>query len=283
MGTDYNKYHKSRSSNMKRITTLIAASLAIASCTSVQTKTLVLYYSQTGTTRAVAEAIASQTGADMVPFDITEPYTGDFNETIARCMKERTENVVPELATLDINLDNYDVIFLGYPIWFGTYAPPVEALLKNVDFTGKTIVPFCTFGSGGLQSSTADLKAALPEATVLEGYGVRTARVDQAPKELSRFLAVAGFTEGSYEQYPEFSEQETVNEEEAAIFNEACSGYQFPLGTPVTCGSRNTEEGTEYLFKAESIGMDGSKSTSDVYVIANRKDGGKPEFTQVVR
>lgn len=268
---------------MKKTATLLAASLAIAACTSTEPKVLVLYYSQTGTTKAVAEAIAEQTGADIASFDITDPYTGDFNETIARCMKEQQEGFKPELAELDVNIEDYDVIFLGYPIWFGTYAPPVEALLQAKNFEGKTIVPFCTFGSGGLQASVANLKAALPGATVLDGYGVRTARVAAAPKEVGKFLIKAGLVEGTVEEYGDYSEQQPVTEAEAEIFNTACSGYQFPLGTPVTCGSRATEDGTEYLFVAESLGMDGSKSNSKVYVIANRKDGGAPEFTMVDR
>lgn len=268
---------------MKRITTLVAASLAMAACTSVEPKALVLYYSQTGTTKAVAEAIASQTGADIVSFDVADPYTGSFDETIARCMKERSENFIPELTELDIDLLKYDVIFLGYPIWFGTYAPPVEALLKKVDFTGKTIVPFCTFGSGGLMESTENLKAALPGSTIAEGYGVRTARVAAAAKEVGRFLALGGYIEGSIEPYTDYSDQQPVTETEAEIFDKACSGYQFPLGTPVTCGSRATDDGTEYKFIAESIGMDSSKSSSTIYVIADRKDGGEPEFTRVDR
>lgn len=268
---------------MKKTAILLTAALAAAACTAPQPKTLVLYYSQTGTTKVVAEAIAAQLGADIASFDVTDPYTGSFDETIARCMKERTEGITPELAGLDVELEEYDTVFLGFPIWFGTYAPPVAALLKTGNFDGKTIVPFCSFGSGGLESSTADLKAALPNATILDGYGVRTARVQSAPAEVSRFLILGGFAEGEAEQYPDFSEQQPVTEKEAAIFDAACSGYQFPLGTPVTFGSRTTPDGTEYLFNAESEGMDGNKSTSKVYVIADRTDGGEPEFTRVAR
>ena len=67
----------------------------------------------------------------------------------------------------DKNLSDYDVIFLGYPIWFGTYAMPIATLVKEQDFAGKTIVPFCTFGSGGLNTSTDALTKALPKAKVV--------------------------------------------------------------------------------------------------------------------
>jgi hypothetical protein len=94
---------------------------------------------------------------------------------------------------------NYDIIFLGYPIWFGTYANPIITLVKEQDFAGKTIVPFCTFGSGGLNTSSDALKKALPKATIKKGYGVRTARVNAAAKELDRFLKENGYKKGSVE------------------------------------------------------------------------------------
>lgn len=256
----------------------MAAAFAVASCACNESKELVLYYSQTGTTKAVAEAIAAQTGADIVAFDVTDPYTGTFDETITRCMQEQSTGYVPELADLDVDLSQYDVIYLGYPIWFGTYAPPVKALLDKADLSGKTIVPFCTFGSGGLFESAADLKEALPKSDIREGYGIRTARIQSAPAEVSRFLINGGYVEGEADSLPDYSEQQRVTEEEAAIFDSACSSYQYPLGTPVTCGSRAVPEGTEYLFIAESNG-----ASSKVYVLADRKDGGQPEFTLVVR
>ena len=85
-------------------------------------------------------------------------------------------------------MDDYDVVFLGYPVWFGTFAPPVITWLNNVDLSGKTIVPFCTFGSGGLDSSTRDLAAKQPNANILPGYGVRAARLAAMPKEVDQFL-----------------------------------------------------------------------------------------------
>ena len=243
-------------------------------------KALVLYYSQAGTTKAVAEEIQAQTGADIMSFDVTEPYDGSYEETIQRCLAEREAGVTPELKPLDCDLSGYDLIFLGYPIWFGTYAPPVKALLASEKFAGKVIVPFCSFGSGGLLTSTADLKAALPDADIRDGYGVRTARVSHAAEELDRFLIENGWKEGEVEPLPDYSAQTPVTEGEAAIFDQACSGYQFPLGTPVTAASRKAPYGTDYLFTAESTDQDGNTSTSRIYVTLR---DGKAEFTQVAR
>lgn len=265
---------------MKRFAIALAALLIMTSCNAPK-KVLVLYYSQTGTTKAVAEEIQAQLDADIYAFDVEEVYDGTFEETVQRCLKERATGFVPSLVPLDCDLAKYDVIFLGYPVWFGTYAPPVKALLASEKFEGKVIVPFCTFGSGGLQSSAADLKNALPEADIREGYGVRTARVSAAGAELDRFLIENGWKDGEVEALPDYSESAAPTPEEAAIFDAACSNYQFPLGTPVDVASRVTSAGTDYLFTAESISPDGRKAQSKIYVTAPAN--GTPEFTQVVR
>lgn len=245
-------------------------------------KALILYYSQTGTTKAVAEEIKAQTGADIASFDVTTPYNGSFDETIQRCLTEQAQGFVPELKDKDKDLDlsGYDVIFLGYPIWFGTYAPPVAALLASQSFAGKVIVPFCTFGSGGLESSIADLEKALPDADIRPGYGVRTARTGKAAAEIERFLIENGWKSGKVKPLKDYSAPKPVTPEEEAIFDEACSGYQFPLGTPITVGSRKGQDGTDYVFTAQGEDMDGNASKSTIYVSVCE---GKAEFTRVVR
>lgn len=265
---------------MKKLLLALVAVLLMLSCDN-EKKALVLYYSQTGTTKAVAEEIQRQTGADICSFDVVQAYDGTYDETIARCQNELGTGYIPELAPLDIDLSEYDVIFLGYPIWFGSYAQPVKALLAAEKFEGKTIVPFCTFGSGGLQVSVADLKASLPGAEIKPGYGVRTARSGSAAVELNRFLIENGWKAGEIEALPDYSEMVDVNEETIAIFDAACSDYIFPLGTPVSVGSRKAPGGMDYLYVAESQSPDGQVSQSKVYVTV--KDGSKPEFTQVAR
>lgn len=261
---------------MRKILFTLLTLVAMTACSKSEQKALVLYYSQTGTTQAVAEEIQSQLGADIERFDVVDPYTGDFNATIARSQAETAQGITPALVAIQSDLSKYDVIFLGYPIWFGTYAPPVKALLEANDFSGKTIVPFCTFGSGGLNTSAADLVQALPESKIAEGYGVRTARVAAAADELNRFLIENGYKEGKIKALPKYSAFKPVTAETAAIFDTACSSYQFPLGTPFEVCSREVPGGMEYLFNVESSG-----AQSKIYVIA--LDGQAPEFTQVVR
>ena len=246
-------------------------------------KTLVLYYSQTGTTQTVAEELQKQLGADIERIEAVVPYDGDFQATIQRGGDELKKGETPELKPIQANLDDYDVIFIGYPIWFGTYAMPIATLVKENNFAGKTIVPFCTFGSGGLSASTEALKKALPQADIRPGYGVRAARVAAAAKEIDRFLKENGFKEGNVTPLPDYNEQQPVTEEDSLIFDAACSGYQFPLGTPQTVGKRQTEESTDYKFMVKSIGMNGEEGTSTVYVTVGNEEGAKPEFTEVVR
>ena len=217
-------------------------------------KILVLYYSQTGTTKAVAEEFQKMLGADIEAISLENDYPSDFQATIDRCQKERETGELPTLNPLQANLDDYDVIFLGYPIWFGTYATPIKTLLKEINLGGKKVVPFCTFGSGGLYSSIQDLESEQPDAEILPGYGVRTARVEKAPAEIERFLKENGYIEGEVDPLPDFSEQMPVTEEDVKIFDAACGNYQFPLGTPVTVGLRKTPSGTDFLFNVKSNG-----------------------------
>ena len=170
----------------KWMVVLAAASLAAWSCGPKKAdapKVLVLYYSQTSNTRTIAQEIATKLGADIEEIVPVNPYSGGFKETIDRCLKEKAEGILPESKPLASDLSKYDIIFLGYPVWFGTYAPPVAAILDSAAFSGKVVVPFCSFGSGGLDSSAKDLEAKLPGSTILPGYGVRAARIDAVPAE----------------------------------------------------------------------------------------------------
>ena len=244
-------------------------------------KKLVLYFSETGSTKAVAEELQKQLQADIERIEPVVPYTGNFQETMERGGRERENG--PELKPLKSKIADYDVIFLGYPIWFGTYATPIATLFKGNDFAGKVIVPFCTFGSGGLNTSSDALKEALPKAKIQKGYGVRTARVSAAAKELDRFLKENGYMPGTVAKLPEYSAQQPVTEADKAIFDAACSSYQFPLGTPVTVGKRTTDDSTDYQFTVSSRGFDGAESTSTIYVTVGKEQGATPEFTEVVR
>ena len=249
-------------------------------------KTLVVFYSQTSNTKAVATEIATKLGADMAEIVPVELYEGDFHATIERGKKELDEGVYPEIQPLTVNVADYDVVFLGYPIWFGTYAPPVFTFLDQVDLSGKKIVPFCTFGSGGLESSLKDLVSAEPEAEILPGYGVRAARLEAMPKEIDQFLKAGGFIEGEYAPLEEFPEQHPVTEEEAAIFDAAVGDYPMMHAKATTVASRALPDGTEYLFTAVDLPREDRPDMPpagemQVYVSVIGEEA--PVFTRVIR
>jgi flavodoxin len=240
---------------MKKILLSMAMMACFATC--YAQKALVLFYSQTGTTKTVAEELQKQLGADIESVEADKPIKS--------------------------NLSKYDVIFLGYPIWSGTYATPMATVIKSNDFAGKTIVPFCTFGSGGLNTSSDALKKALPKAKIQTGYGVRAARIASASKEIDRFLKENGYKKGTVKKLSDYSAQQPVTDADKAIFDAACSNYQFPLGTPQTVGKRTTDDSTDYKYTVKSRGFDGKEGTTIIYVTVGKQAGAKPEFTEVVR
>ena len=273
---------------------LCACTLAATSCgskqstaepTTVPTDSIVIvYYSQTGNTRLVADAIKEHLG-EIATYEIVpvEPYDADYEATVERWKTERDSGIVVAIEPLDIEWDNYSTVFLGFPIWGGTYASPVATFLKENDLAGKKIVTFATFGSGGLDNATLDVATAQPQAEVFEGYGVRASRVGSAFDELDRFLIGNNYKEGILEPLGDYSEPTICNEEAIEAFNAACADYRYPLGTPVTVAQRETPWGTDFRFEVESVKPDGTKSASTIYVIKGKEEGAKPEFTKVVR
>lgn len=249
-------------------------------------KMLVLYYSQTGNTKAVAEEIATKLGADIEEIVMVNPYDPDFQATIERCMQEREKNEIPDIQPVKADIASYDIIFLGFPVWFGTYAPPVQKFLLSADLSGKKIVPFCTFGSGGLESSVKDLVAAEPKADILPGYGVRAARMEAMPKEVDNFLKANGFLEGEYTKLAEFSEQHEVSADEAAIFDAAVDGYPMIHAKAKTVAMRTIPDGTEYLFTAVDLPREDNPKmppAGEMQVYVTVVNGATPVFTKVIR
>jgi len=263
----------------------VAALMMVALCgcstSAEKNKTLVLYYSQTGATKSVAEELQSQLGADIACIEAVEPYDTDYAATVARWRQEREEGIKIAIQPLTVNLDQYDTIILGFPIWGGTFASPMATFLADNSMVGKTVVTFATFGSGGIDSATADVVKAQPAATIIKGYGVRNARIEKAPAEISRFLIENGYVEGEIAPLPEYGEALPVTDEDVAVFDAACGDYQFPLGTPVAVAKRSYDGTEDYRFDVKSLTPDDNEVSSTIYVIV--PNGGTPEFTQVVR
>lgn len=128
-----------------------------------KSKILVAYYSASGNTENVAKAIASAKGADLLKLEPQQPYSNadlDYRDGSSRVSKEHNDpgRKVPLKNAKPANWKNYDTVFVGYPIWWGIAAWPVDEFIKSNDFTGKTVIPFCTSASSGMGDSGELLK-----------------------------------------------------------------------------------------------------------------------------
>lgn len=143
-------------------------------------KTLIVYYSASGNTEEVANYIASATSGDLFEIVPTEVYTGadlDWTDNDSRVSREHDnedERNVPLVSDTAENWDEYDTVFIGYPIWWGIAAWPVDGFIKANDFTGKTVIPFCTSASSGLGESGELLEEMAGTGEWLEGERFRS-------------------------------------------------------------------------------------------------------------
>ena len=135
-------------------------------------KTAVVYFSATGTTEKIAEYIKNVSGGDIFEIEPEEPYTDadlNYNTDNSRANNEQNDaNARPEIANT-IDIDSYDTIFLGYPIWWGDAPKIILTFLDEADLSGKTVIPFCTSGSTGISASESTLKNYVPDANWLSG------------------------------------------------------------------------------------------------------------------
>lgn len=138
-----------------------------------ETKSLVAYFSCTGNTKAVAERIAELTGADLYEIVPAEPYTDEdlnYNNNDCRANREMNDSSArPAIGSDSIDISDYDTVYIGYPIWWGTMPRIINTFLDTYDLSNKTVMPFCTSGSSGISKSVSDMKAEEPDADIRDG------------------------------------------------------------------------------------------------------------------
>lgn len=132
-------------------------------------KVLVAYYSYSGNTKAVAKKIQSVIGGDLFEISPAKEYPKDYNTVVEQAKIEKQDDIRPELTDKG-NVTDYDIIFVGTPVWWYTMASPVKTFLASNNFKGKIVVPFCTQGGGGESSTYTDMQKLVQNAKVLEGY-----------------------------------------------------------------------------------------------------------------
>jgi flavodoxin len=169
---------------------------------------LVAYFSQAGeqydvgvvekgSTQIVAEMIADETDADLFHIERKAAYPSKLSELLDEAQDEQKNSARPELAAAVDNWDDYDTIFLGYPIWWGDMPMPVYTFLESYDFTGKTVIPFDTNGGSGLADTVSAITKACPGATVKDGLAVSgkeaQTQQDKAKSEVRNWLKGLGY------------------------------------------------------------------------------------------
>jgi len=165
-----------------------------ANVTYAQSKVLVAYFSRTGNeygvgniakgnTQIVAEIIASKTGANLFRIDTVQKYPADYDACTKIASREKATKARPTLTAKVDNFAQYDIIFVGYPIWYGDMPMAVYTFLESYDFSGKTIVPFCTHGGSGLSSTDQQITLTCPNAKLLQGFEMRGATAQKNPAE----------------------------------------------------------------------------------------------------
>ena len=135
---------------------------------------LIAYFSFEGHTKQIAEDIYAQIGGDLFEITPEKPYIGTRNDLSGIASAELRENARPALATHENNMDQYDVVFVGYPCWWSDAPMVVFTFLEEYDFSGKTIVPFTSYGTSGWGNSLASIQRSVGNnATIVEGFSVQ--------------------------------------------------------------------------------------------------------------
>ena len=165
-------------------------------------KVLIVYLSRTNNTKAIAEFIHQRVGGTMVALELETPYPADYNATVQQVARENETGYLPPLKTKIDGIEQYDVVFLGFPTWGMQLPPPVKSFLRQYSLKGKTVIPFNTNAGYGEGSSFQTVRELCPQSTVLEGFVIRGglerdgqylviqgARAEEAQKKVESWVA----------------------------------------------------------------------------------------------
>ncbi|HQL88711.1 MAG TPA: flavodoxin [Lentisphaeria bacterium] len=173
----------------------LAGSLGATAAEAAPTKIAIVYFSQTGNTRYLAEMIKAQTGGELIELIPQDAYSQEYREVVARGKRELEGKVKPPLKDGKTpSIENYDVVFIGSPNWFNTYATPLATFFAGNSFKGKVVIPFCTYGSR-VGNTLVDITKACPGAVAKEGFGAPGKEVKEAKSKakVQKWLDGLGF------------------------------------------------------------------------------------------
>ena len=156
------------------------------------TDILIAYFSWSGNTKQLAGMIQEQTGGELFEIEPETPYTDDINELSGISLQEQRDNIRPALISVLEDISQYEVIFIGYPNWWNNMPMPVFTFLEEYDFSGKTVIPFTTYGNGVWGKSVNSIQEMLPESVILDGLAIQEHELQNAPSKVSEWLKELG-------------------------------------------------------------------------------------------
>ncbi|KAA6333131.1 NAD(P)H dehydrogenase (quinone) [termite gut metagenome] len=149
---------------------------------------LVVYYSWSGNTQRLAKQIQSIAGGDIFEITPVNPYPEDYTKCTEVAKKEIHEDYKLELSGKVENFAQYDIVFVGSPNWWSTIAPPVTTVLTSYNFSGKTVIPFCTHGGGRQANLFKDIAKLCPNVTIKKGFAVDGTSARHAKSDIKEWL-----------------------------------------------------------------------------------------------
>ena len=155
-------------------------------------KILIAYFSWGGNTRGIAREIQAQTGADLFEITPVNPYSTDYNTVLMEAQEDQHRQARPELSEHIQNMGEYDAILLGYPNWWASIPMPIASFLEEYDFTGKTIIPFCSHGGGRFGQSLTAIAKLAPDAVMGEGLSVHYSGGSSLSGDVAAWLEANG-------------------------------------------------------------------------------------------
>lgn len=156
-------------------------------------RVLIAFFSWGGNTKGIAEEIQSQTGADLFEIELVNPYSEDYSTVLDEAQRDQNVQARPEIKNKVENMEQYDTIILGYPNWWASIPMPIASFLEEYDFSGKTIIPFCSHGGGRFGQSLTAIAKLAPNAAMGEGLSVHYSGGSSLLDDVAEWLKTNNF------------------------------------------------------------------------------------------
>lgn len=151
-------------------------------------KTLIVYYSHSGNTKNIAKLIQEETQGTLAEIRSLNPYPISYNEVVDQAKKEISKGFMPEIEELNIDMSEYDTIFIGTPNWWSTIAPPIKTFLSKYNLSGKKAAIFCTHGGSGIAHIAKDIKTIISDSIIIGNFDIYNNGGKCAKKSVSDWI-----------------------------------------------------------------------------------------------